>query len=63
MEDKEQEISHKIVNFTEDNPISDIKKEKQTDIRQTARASRKNEKNLHTWSFYRLSRFIAYKAM
>ncbi|MFJ7734275.1 RNA-guided endonuclease TnpB family protein, partial [Lysinibacillus sp. NPDC097231] len=31
-------------------------------IRQTARTSRKNEKNLHNWSFYRLSQFIEYKA-
>ncbi|MBJ8073699.1 zinc ribbon domain-containing protein, partial [Bacillus cereus] len=31
-------------------------------IRQTARTSRKNEKNLHTWSFYRLAQFIEYKA-
>ncbi|WP_082862787.1 zinc ribbon domain-containing protein, partial [Domibacillus aminovorans] len=29
---------------------------------QTARTSRKNEKNLHRWSFYRLSQFIEYKA-
>jgi putative transposase len=28
----------------------------------TLRTSRKNEKHLHTWSFYQLSRFIEYKA-
>ena len=27
-----------------------------------ARKSRKNEKGLHTWSFYRLSQFSEYKA-
>jgi transposase len=31
-------------------------------IRQTASTSRKNEKNLHTWSFYRLASFVEYKA-
>jgi len=31
-------------------------------IRNTARTSRKNEKNLHTWSFYRLANYIEYKA-
>ena len=28
----------------------------------TAIISRKNEKNLHTWSFFHLSQFIEYKA-
>ncbi|WP_245692560.1 transposase [Sporomusa acidovorans] len=32
-------------------------------MRQTARTSRKNEKNLHNWSFYRLATFIEYKAI
>ncbi|WP_336798802.1 transposase, partial [Exiguobacterium acetylicum] len=31
-------------------------------IRQTARTSRKNNQNLHSWSFYRLASFIEYKA-
>ncbi|MGX5480270.1 RNA-guided endonuclease InsQ/TnpB family protein [Bacillus thuringiensis] len=63
MQDKDHKISRKIINFAVDNHISVIRLEKLTNIRQTARTSRKNEKNLHTWSFYRLSRFIAYKAM
>ena len=32
------------------------------ELRQTARTSRKNEKKLHTWSFYRLAQYIEYKA-
>ncbi|MED1765945.1 transposase, partial [Bacillus thuringiensis] len=39
-----------------------IRLEQLTNIRQTARTSRKNEKNLHTWSFHRLAQFIEYKA-
>ena len=31
-------------------------------IRSTTRTSRKNNHNLHTWSFYRLATFIEYKA-
>ncbi|OWZ85004.1 hypothetical protein CDO51_00980 [Natranaerobius trueperi] len=41
-------ISRKVVDFS--------------NIRNTARTSHKNEKNLHTWSFYRLALFIEYKA-
>ncbi|PRT03710.1 RNA-guided endonuclease TnpB family protein [Bacillus wiedmannii] len=63
MQDKDHKISREIINFAVDNHISVIRLEQLTNIRQTARTSRKNEKNLHTWSFYRLSRFIAYKAM
>lgn len=63
MQDKDHKISREIIDFAIDNHISVIRLEQLTNIRQTARTSRKNEKNLHTWSFYRLSRFIAYKAM
>ena len=42
--------------------MSTIRLEQLSGIRQTARTSRKNEKNLHTWSFYRLAQFIEYKA-
>lgn len=63
MQDKDHKISREIIDFAIDNHISVIRLEQLTNIRQTARTSRKNEKNLHTWSFYRLSRFIEYKAM
>nr|WP_143824649.1 zinc ribbon domain-containing protein [Natranaerobius trueperi] len=48
MKDQDHKISRKVVDFA--------------NIRNTARTSRKNEKNLHTWSFYRLALFIEYKA-
>ena len=62
MKDKDHKISREIVNFAVENKISVIRLEKLTKIRQTTRTSRKNEKNLHTWSFHRLSTFIEYKA-
>ena len=62
MKDKDHKVSREIVNFAIDNKISVIRLEQLTNIRQTARTSRKNEKNLHTWSFYRLAQFIEYKA-
>ena len=63
MSDKDHKISRQIVNFAKDNNVSTIRLEKLSGIRQTARTSRKNEKNLHTWSFYRLAQYIEYKAI
>lgn len=62
MKDKDHKISREIVNFAVDNQVSIIRLEQLTNIRKTTRTSRKNEKNLHTWSFYRLAQFIEYKA-
>ncbi|MBJ8009376.1 MULTISPECIES: RNA-guided endonuclease TnpB family protein [Bacillus cereus group] len=62
MKDQDHKISRAIVNFAKENKISVIRLEQLVNIRQTTRTSRKNEKNLHTWSFYRLSQFIEYKA-
>lgn len=62
MKDKDHKISRGIVDFAIKNNVSSIRLEKLTNIRSTARTSRKNEKNLHTWSFYRLAQFIEYKA-
>ena len=62
MRDQDHKISREIVNYAISNSIGTIKMEKLANIRQTARTSRKNEKNLHTWSFYRLANFIEYKA-
>lgn len=62
MTDINHKISRQIVNLAIQEEISVIKLEKLTNIRQTARTSRKNEKHLHTWSFYQLSKFIEYKA-
>ncbi|MEH6947390.1 transposase [Bacillus sp. JJ634] len=62
MEDQDHKVSRAIVNFAKENKISVIRLEQLANIRQTTRTSRKNEMNLHTWSFYRLSQFIEYKA-
>src|SRR5699024_4558402 len=62
MRDQDHKVSRAIVNFAKGNKISVIRLEQLANIRQTTRTSRKNEKNLHTWSFYRLSQFIEYKA-
>jgi putative transposase len=62
MKDQDHKISRQIINFAVQNNVSVIRMENLTNIRNTARTSRKNEKNLHTWSFYRLAKFIEYKA-
>ncbi len=62
MKDQDHKISRGIVDFAIQNNVSIIKLEKLTKIRQTAKTSRKNASNLHNWSFYRLTLFIAYKA-
>lgn len=62
MRDIDHKISREIVNFAKDNHIAVIRMEQLTNIRAAARTSRKNEKNLHTWSFYRLAQYIEYKA-
>ena len=62
MRDEDHKVSREIVDFAVANGIGTIRMEQLTNIRQTARTSRKNEKNLHTWSFYRLAGFIEFKA-
>ena len=63
MKDQDHKISRQIVNFAKENNVAVIRMERLTNIRNTARTSRKNEKNLHTWSFYRLAQYIEYKAI
>jgi IS605 OrfB family transposase len=63
MQDTDHKVSRQVVNFAKENNVSVIRLEKLSGIRQTARTSRKNEKNLHSWSFYRLANFIEYKAI
>lgn len=62
MKDQDHKISKRIVRFASANKVGTIRLEKLSGIRQTARTSRKNRKNLHTWSFYRLANFIEYKS-
>jgi len=62
MKDQDHKISRQIVNFAKENHVAVIRMECLTNIRNTAKTSRKNAKNLHTWSFYRLAKYIEYKA-
>ena len=62
MRDEDHKVSRSIVNFAIENNVSVIRLEDLANVRKTTRTSRKNEKNLHTWSFFRLSRYIEYKA-
>ena len=62
MNDIDHKISREIVNFAQATDIGVIRLEKLSNIRQTTRTSRKNNKSLHTWSFYRLATYIEYKA-
>lgn len=62
MKDQDHKVSRGIVDFAIVENVGVIRLEKLSGIRQTARTSRKNEKNLHTWSFYRLAQYIEYKA-
>lgn len=62
MTDQDHKISRAIVNNAVANGVKIIKLEKLSGIRQSARTSRKNNHSLHNWSFYRLAKFIEYKA-
>jgi len=62
MKDQDHKISKAIIDFARENNVSVIRMERLSGIRSTARTSRKNEKNLHTWSFYRVAFYIEYKA-
>lgn len=62
MKDHDHKVSRQIVNFAIQESVGVIRLEQLSGIRQTARTSRKNEKNLHSWSFYRLAQYIGYKA-
>jgi len=62
MKDQDHKISRQIINFAVSQNVGIIRLEALSGIRQTARTSRKNEKNLHIWSFYRLAQYIDYKA-
>ena len=62
MKDQDHKVSRNIINFAKENNVSIIRLEQLSNIRKTARTSRKNEYNIHSWSFYRLALFIEYKA-
>lgn len=62
MKDQDHKISHDIIAFAVKHDIGIIRLEHLTGIRQTTRKSRKNNRTLSNWSFYRLAMYIAYKA-
>ena len=62
MKDIDHKISREIVNTAKKHKAKVIKLERLENIRSTTRTSRKNNPNLHTWSFYRLAQYIEYKA-
>ena len=62
MRDIDHKISHNIVETAVAHNVKVIKLEQLQNIRSTTRQSRKNNHSLHTWSFYRLAKFIEYKA-
>lgn len=62
MKDIDHKISHDIIETAVAHNVKVIKLERLVNIRSTTRTSRKNNHSLHTWSFYRLAKFIEYKA-
>lgn len=62
MKNQDHKISRDIINFSIDNNVTLIRLEHLKGISKTTRTSRKNRKDLHNWSFYRLMDFIKYKA-
>lgn len=62
MKDIDHKISHDIIEMAVSHNVKVIKLERLSNIRSTARKSRKNDHSLHNWSFYRLAQFIEYKA-
>lgn len=62
MRDIDHKLSHDIVKTAVEHNVKVIKLEQLQNIRSATRTSRKNNHSLHTWSFYRLTQFIEYKA-
>lgn len=62
MRDIDHKLSHDIIKTAIAHNVKVIKLEQLQNIRSTTRRSRKNNHSLHTWSFYRLAKFIEYKA-
>lgn len=62
MRDIDHKLSHDIVETAVAHNVKVIKLEQLQNIRSTTRTSRKNNHGLHTWSFYRLTQLIEYKA-
>lgn len=62
MKDIDHKLSHDIIETAVAHNVNIIKLEQLFNIRSATRTSRKNNRSLHNWSFYRLAQFIEYKA-
>lgn len=62
MDNQDHQVSREIINFAKEKKVTTIKLECLEGIRNTTKISRKNKNNLHTWSFYRVAKYIEYKA-
>ncbi len=64
MQDIDHKVSREVVNFAIKNNVGTIHLEDLKNItkKSKTRTSRKNRKELHNWSFYRLKEYITYKA-
>ena len=62
MRDLDHKLSREMISEAQARGVSVIKLEQLQNIRSTTRTSRKNNPSLHNWSFYRLAKFIEYKA-
>ncbi|MGV3129567.1 RNA-guided endonuclease InsQ/TnpB family protein [Staphylococcus simulans] len=62
MNDKDHKASREIVDFAIQHNVGIIKLEKLANIRKQTSKSRKNNHSLSNWSFYRLTKYIEYKA-
>ena len=62
MKDIDHKLSRCIIDTAVAHNVKTIKLEQLSNIRSTTRTSRKNNRSLHSWSFYRLAKFIEYKA-
>ncbi len=62
MKDTDHKLSHDIIATAVAHNVKTIKLERLENIRSTTRTSRKNNHSLHKWSFYRLAKYIEYKA-
>ena len=62
MQDIDHKLSRQIVNFAIDNGIGTIRLEDLANVRKETRTSRKNNRSLSNWSFYRMAQYIEYKA-
>ncbi|WP_059105042.1 RNA-guided endonuclease InsQ/TnpB family protein [Shouchella shacheensis] len=62
MKDQDHKISRSIVAFAVSKNVGVIKLEQLINIRKQTSKSRKNNRSLSNWSFYRLAMYIEYKA-